>query len=706
MVAGSVQDTTTLVVSVRYLRQVTETLRAEGFSTLSADWRSDLGAVFRHSSARIVVIDARGAARGGLDALDKVSETAASRGAAILFLVSANDHQAVHAALAKGATHFLVAPFRNWALVSAVHFANAYVQRLQSDRTARAVSTAQAAMRDLPRWEYDIASGEMVPSAEMVALLHAEAGPGPVSWRKVLHATLPADRRAVLAALKRFVATGEGGILEHRLLLGAGVQRSLRHYIQPRFDSAGRVTGLVATVEDADAARYREQLVSHFDQLTGLASQAYLRTWVRQLMEGPGDFEPVCVLIVVSISRFAQVNASYGRSVAEKLLQAVARRLRREMMERDSADSQAGSGSARLMARLGGAEFALAIAGPIPLTLPVNFAQQIAESFRRPFVVDGRVLHLTCRIGVASAEAEMSDPDTLFRRADAALAAARAQESNSFQIFSPGDDENPALLATLETDLRRAITNNRLEIYYQPQVDISTNRVVGAEALVRWFHPSIGLVPPETLIMLAENGEFGAALGLQILERTLTEAVQWTEPPLAGLRLAVNVAASQLRSSDFPDDLANVLSRTGFDANRLTLEITESGLMEDLESAAQVIDRVRATGVQVALDDFGTGYSSLAYLKSLAVDYIKVDRRFVSALLQTTRDRVLVHSMIEMARSLDMSVIAEGVETEEQLEVLLREGCTTFQGYLCSPPVAGNDLARAVGDWAETAASR
>jgi EAL domain-containing protein (putative c-di-GMP-specific phosphodiesterase class I)/GGDEF domain-containing protein len=411
------------------------------------------------------------------------------------------------------------------------------------------------------------------------------------------------------------------------------------------------------------------------------------------MLGGRAAFDPACIVVLMAISRFDQINASYGRSVADALLQAVGRRLRR------LAGAEEGYGERVLIARLAGAEFMVGFAGPVVLQDAVFFGQRLGVAFDRPFVVGGRVIHLACRMGIAVGDRDLDGAETLFRRASAALAEAKGQEPNSFQVFLAGEGEDAhERMASLETDLRRALEADELDIVYQPQVELAAERITGVEALVRWRHPILGLLPAGTLLDVATSAELTVRLSEHILNKALGEAAAWGGS-LDHLQLSVNITAEDMRVDDFDHMVVEALGRSGFPAERLTLEVTESGLMENLDNAASVLEALRGRGVKVAIDDFGTGYSSLAYLKSLPLDYLKIDRKLVTDAVGSERGRVVMRGVIEMAHSLDIGVVAEGVETPEQLDMLRREGVSWYQGFLCAQPMAGSDLAAFVAAW-------
>ena len=437
------------------------------------------------------------------------------------------------------------------------------------------------------------------------------------------------------------------------------------------------------------------------DPLTGLSSAGYAMDWVELLLGEPVIADPAVIVLTVAFGRLDQINAAYGRTVADALLQSVAARLR---LAAAAQSEFADGGETRMVSRLAGAEFGIVLAGPVTLAAAVQFAQRVVDAFERPFAVGGRLIHLACRIGLANADEELrnSGPgrtETLFRRASAALTIARTREPGSIEVFQPDPaGDSMTRMADLEVDLRRALDSDDLEILFQPQVELSSRLIIGAEALVRWRHPVLGELSPDTIFEVAENAELGAQLGMRLRALAVRTALSWPGA-LADLRVSINVTAADLRTPGFGPGLLAMLGETGFPPSRLTIEVTEGGLIESLDEAAELLAMLRQSGVEVALDDFGTGYSSLAYLKSLPLDVLKVDKRLVADLGGSARDRIVVKGVVDMARALGICVCAEGVETEAQHDAVRAAGCDWYQGYLCAPPLPSADFAAHVQCW-------
>ncbi len=393
-------------------------------------------------------------------------------------------------------------------------------------------------------------------------------------------------------------------------------------------------------------------------------------------IEQATDEPPPEALLLVGLKRFDAINAAFGRATGDALLVAVERRI---------ATLVSGTGS---VTRAGGTDFAVA-PGRVDAPQRLALANRIVTQIERPFVAGEHFVTLGGCVGMVEHRPGDSLADTM-RRASAALAAAREADV-PVRVLSPEDEGSALFDASLETDLRRALDKGEIEVLFQPQVRITDGRITGVEALARWQHPVHGEIGAEALFAVAARSDYLTALSMHVQRHAAAKAAAWPGH-LSHLRLSINVTAADIARPDFAHVFLGMIDATRFPRDRLTVEITESGLIDDLDTAANLLAALRAGGCRVAIDDFGTGYSSLAYLKALPLDYLKIDRHLAQDIAGTTRDRIVIRGVIDMARSLGLTVIAEGVETEEQLALLAAEGCQYYQGFLCSRAVSVADL--------------
>jgi diguanylate cyclase (GGDEF)-like protein len=433
----------------------------------------------------------------------------------------------------------------------------------------------------------------------------------------------------------------------------------------------------LAIYYSARQADLREQDAMH-DRLTGLSNRSLFRARVTQELERDRYTHAGVGVLILDIDHFKDVNDTLGHSEADALLQAIAARVREAAAPED------------LVARLGGDEFGVLLTNvPGPGVLRA-LAVRIRSLLDDPFVIAGLRLGVTPSIGIAWAPEHGSDADALLRRADVAMYRAKIQRTG-IEFYDPASDPYSPERLVLAAQLRDGIARGELVLHYQPKLSIASGEVVGVEALVRWRHPTRGLMPPGEFIELAERTDVIGALTMNVLRMAIGQMASWRRVGIE-VPVAVNLPAQMLLDRDLPGDVASLLARYGLDAGSLVLEITEGSLIHDPHGSAQILDALDEMGVRIAIDDFGTGYSSLAWLKRFPVREIKVDRSFVTDLSSNESDAAIVRSTIELGKALGLTVVAEGVETADVLEQLAVYGCDVAQGYLISRPVPAAQL--------------
>lgn len=452
------------------------------------------------------------------------------------------------------------------------------------------------------------------------------------------------------------------------------------------FANALHLAGRQAARLAAAAGPLLLQEAAAVDRLTGLPGEIAVEQWLgRQLEAG----KPTG-LILIGISRLAQISTLHGRALADRLMLAVMRRL--AVIAAGVSEYDA------VLARGGPAEFALAVAGAQAGAALDTVARQLLAACEGPFAVDERLIHVAGRAGIAFEPAlttagPVAQAAALLREAGIALADAQGREAGSVARFQPEQDRKAlARRADLETDLFQAITAGDIALLFQPQAELATGQISGVEALVRWDHPVHGRLSAATLLETAASLDLAVELGRHIRSRAIALAAGW-RGALAGLKLSINVTAADLADPQFIDTLALDLGRAGLDPRRLVVEVTEDAIINDLDAAAATLLLLQRDGVGIALDDFGAGYSSLARLARLPVDLLKLDRVFAQCLNGSPRERIVVEGMIATACRLGMAVVAEGIEDDVQLAAARAAGCHIVQGYRLAPPLDAEALA-------------
>jgi diguanylate cyclase (GGDEF)-like protein/PAS domain S-box-containing protein len=422
-------------------------------------------------------------------------------------------------------------------------------------------------------------------------------------------------------------------------------------------------------------AQERIHRLAHHDTLTGLANRLSLNLRLEQLLAQTRRSGGAAAVLFIDLDHFKKINDTYGHQTGDLLLVAVAQRLQELLREVDT------------IARLGGDEFIVVTSGTVTPDEASNIAVRIVDALTAPYHLQGKTVHTGASVGVAMFPSDGDDGSTLMRHADTAMYAAKSQGRGNFQFFSAAMNTATHERLMLESRLWQALEQNEFELYLQPQVELATQRIIGAEALLRWHHPELGMVGPDRFIPIAEESGLILPLGDWVLQRACGLLASWRAPGLAHLRLAVNLSARQCHGPGLLPQLDKLLRDHGIEPALLELEITESAAMQDPERSRALLNELRSRGIKVAIDDFGTGYSSLSYLKLFEIDRIKIDRGFVKDIESDPNDAVIVAATIALAHSLGLGVIAEGVETEAQRDFLRAKQCDEAQGYLFARPM-------------------
>ncbi len=453
--------------------------------------------------------------------------------------------------------------------------------------------------------------------------------------------------------------------------------------ISPVSDAHGKVTHILAVMSDiTDRKRFADQLLhqSTHDQLTGLPNRILMQDRLNQAVAHAHRYRGLCGMLLINLDRLKAINESLGHRIGNQVLKAAGEHL---------AGCARGSDT---VARLSGDEFVVILPQlnePEQMTV---VAQRILDSLAHSVVVEGHDLKITCSIGGSIFPKDGEDAEALLRNADIALGRAKRKGKNRFEFFTQEMNINAAQRLRMETDLRHAVENGELTLHFQPRVDLSHGRVVGVEALVRWQHPERGMIPPGTFIPIAEESGLIPHIGDWVLHAACQQLRQWQQAGLPQVAMAVNLSALQLQRQELPREIGDALSGCQIEPRFLELELTETVVMENAADAVTTLRDLKALGISLAMDDFGTGYSSLAYLRRFPFDYLKIDRSFIANLTREPDEAAIARTIIAMAHSLRLKVIAEGVETEAQARYLQRHYCDEMQGFLFSRPLPAAEI--------------
>jgi diguanylate cyclase (GGDEF)-like protein len=420
--------------------------------------------------------------------------------------------------------------------------------------------------------------------------------------------------------------------------------------------------------------------MAQYDFLTGLPNRQQLQQQLDRILVDSGRVQHRVAVLCVGLDDFKGINEQFSYQAGDQLLLALADRLRGH------------SGRLGALARLGGDQFALVQADIEQPYEAAELAQSILDDLEAPFAVDQQEIRLRATIGITLFPEDGDSTEKLLQKAEQTMTLAKTRSRNRYQFYIASVDSEMRRRRELEKDLREALVRNQFHLVYQPQISYRDQRVVGVEALIRWIHPEHGFVPPDQFIPLAEQNGTIIAIGEWVLDQACKQLREWHDQGFSELRMAVNLSTVQLHHAELPRVVNNLLQIHRLPPRSLELEVTETGLMEDISTAAQHLLSLRRSGALIAIDDFGTGYSSLSYLKSLPLDKIKIDKSFVQDLIDDDDDATIVRAIIQLGKSLGMQVIAEGVETTEQEAYIISEGCHEGQGYFYSKPLPAREL--------------
>lgn len=523
-----------------------------------------------------------------------------------------------------------------------------------------------------------------------------------------LPATLMPERMVGKHILESMPTNIGNTLLEHLNKAFATQQIQIFHYSQEAggktLDFEARITvgtddEAMAIVRDITEQRHMEERIhflAHFDSLTQLPNRLLFKERLHTAIEHDRHQDKTVAVIHMDLDNFKIINDTLGHDAGDLLLQGVAERLQRMLRTSDYITRQPQNEPGAIISRSGGDEFTVLLTRIADAAAAMQAARRILETLSQPFRLRGHEIGVTASLGIALFPNDGADAETLIKNADTAMNHAKDEGRNSWRFYTQAMNNTLSRRLTLEHRLRRALENKELRLYYQPQVEITSGRIIGVESLMRWTHPDLGTVSPAEFIPIAEDTGLILPIGAWALREACAQNRAWSRLGF-DLRVAVNISGVQFRQPGFVAMVRDTLRDTGLPAHSLELELTEGVLLRNTEEILQTLREIKALGVHLSIDDFGTGYSSLSYLKRFPLDTLKIDRSFVCGLPNDSDDAAISSAIIAMAHALKFQVVAEGVENEAQLAFLRLKGCDLIQGYLFSPAVTAEALVTMLG---------
>ncbi len=658
-----------------------------GFRVEQAVDGLDALSAFERSLPDIVLLDVVMPKMDGFRVCCEIRKSEQGRHIPVLMMTGLDDIESINRAYEAGATDFIAKPI-NWTILG--HRLR-YMWRasLVSDNLRKSEMQNRALINALPDLLLRIDREGVILELRESSGFEKVFSPEKLLSGRIDEVFSGEVSRLIMDRLSRAISSGEMQFFEHSHKLGENIS-----YYDWRIVNSGKNEAL-AIVRDITERKITEERVfrlAYHDILTGLLNRNSFKEHLAQAVAHAQRHGRYVATLHLDLDRFKRINDTFGYNVGDLLLQGVAGRIRECIRKSDrTARLVTGEGS-HSVSRLGGDEFTILLPEINHLEDSAKVAKRILDVVSKPQIIAGNEIIVTGSIGITVYPLDGADADTLLKNADAAMYSAKEQGRNNYQFYSESMNASSFKRLALENALRKALDRRELSIHFQPQVSITSGRVTGMESLLRWEHPEIGVVSPHDFIPLAEDTGLIVSIGEWVLCEACIQNKALQDLGLPAKRVSVNISSLQFRPGSLIDAVTHALDASGLQPACLELELTESALMKNMEQSSQILRELKSMGLRVAIDDFGTGYSSLAYLKRFPLDILKVDRSFIRDIPSDQDNAAIATAIIAMAHSLNLEVIAEGVETEEQLLFLMEQECDAVQGYYFSPPLPLNEL--------------
>ena len=675
---------------------IRQTLERVGFACHEAD--NGIAALerFDQIAPDIVLLDVVMPGMNGYALCSELRRRPTGAFVPILMLTGLDDPDSINRAYEVGATDFISKPI-NWGIlghrIRYILRANQAFSDLEKNRES--LENAQR-IAHLGSWEWELPRDTVHWSDETYRILGIAPDAIAPSFSAFLHYVHPDDRDAVQESMRRLLQMREfvGQVVRIRRQDG-GVRHAQLQGVR-HLDSAGSITRLSGTIQDVTEIKEAEERIRHlayYDAITGLPNRQFFIERLQQALVHAKRYQRLLGLLSLDLDQFKRINDTLGHSAGNELLLSVSQRLSDAVRAPDTFAHEGketifGHDMASTVARLGGDEFSLLITELTHYHDAAKVARRMLEELRKPFRVAKQEVFVSVSVGLALYPLDGDDAETLIKNAGAAMHFAKDQGRDNYQFYSRAMNATALEKLSMEAQLRRALERDELLLHYQPKIRPATGEIVGLEALIRWEHPELGLVSPAQFIPLAEETGLIVPLGEWVLLNACRQNQDWQRLGYPPVHVAVNIASLHFRQGTLGQSVATALQKSGLHPSWLELEVTESMLMDSAETTLATLSTLKGMGVRLAIDDFGTGYSSLSYLKRFPLDTLKIDRSFVKDLPHDAEDAAIAKAIIAMAHSLKLEVVAEGVETAEQLAFLQQHGCDLVQGFLFSKPMA------------------
>jgi diguanylate cyclase (GGDEF)-like protein/PAS domain S-box-containing protein len=652
---------------------------------------------FTEHKPDMILLDVSMPGMNGFQCCEALRKLPGGEECAIVMVTSLDDVEDIEQAFQAGATDFMTKPLK-WPLfnhrVKYILKANRTLQELSQNKNklAKAQSIAH-----LVYWEWDYQSEVIECSSDMFDMLGL-ASRDRFTLKQALKVIHPADRTRFLRAVRKAIRDKKPYDIEYRVQRPDGQVVFVNERTDINFDfGQWRIVG---TLHDITARKLSEQEITYYayyDTLTDLPNRRLFIEQLEAMIASAKRHKNHFTLMFLDLDRFKNVNDTYGHHVGDELLCQAAGRIRECVRESDVVATVHKESDNRV-ARLAGDEFTVLLDDVDKVEQIAEIATRLIEVFSSPFVIGDTPLYVTISIGITVFPNDGHNVQTLLQHADVAMYHAKESGRNNYQFFSESMNNYLMLRLEMEQDLRKALIENQFELYYQPQYHAPSQTIVGFEALLRWHHPVKGLLAPDSFIDIAESTGLIMGIGDWVLVEACRQVQQWQQRYGCAYRVAVNLSGLQFNQKYLIDRVRQTLAQTDLPAETLELEITETAMLKDIAETIPLLFSLKKAGVRLAIDDFGTGYSSMSYLKNFPIDTLKIDRSFIEDIVFNRKDAAIAQTIVQLAENLELSTVAEGVETEAQARLLDAMGCDEFQGFYFNRPLPVKEIEQLLKD--------
>lgn len=672
-------------------------LKKAGFDTLEAENGLQAIDTFITNIPDLILLDVIMPDMDGFETCRKIRKLRGGEYCQILMVTGLDDTESIERAFEAGANDFVPKPI-NWTMLGhrGKYMLRAGYAFQDLNRSQQRLAKTQE-LAKLGSWELDLVSNTFHCSPESLRLLGINEGERDITYNDFFQTVVPQERDKTRELIASAIKANKPFSANYRVILPDKTQRHILNRGEIFYDENGMVDEVLAAVQDVTQLKNAEEeirLLAFYDGLTGLANRMLFMERLHHEISVSKRHGRFFALLFLDLDQFKRINDSFGHHIGDLLLKNVSGTLKKSTRNTDTSVGPESRESESLIARLGGDEFILLLSDINEPEDAATVARRILKEIPISHDLDGHTISVTTSIGISVFPTDGEDAEVLMKYADSAMYHAKETGRNNYQFFKKSLNAKVLARFSIEQDLKHAITRDEFVLYYQPQLDLVSQRIVGAEALIRWVHPQKGLIPPDKFIPLAEESGLIIDINKWVIQTACKQNTLWRRSGFTPIRIAVNLSGYQFTNQNIIQIIRDALEETNLSAKYLEVEITENMFMQNTKETIRILEEMRDLKLRIALDDFGTGYSSLSYLTSFPVDILKIDRSFVMGCTTHNNNRIIIKAIVAMGHSLGMKIVAEGIESSAEFEFLKEQGVNEGQGYHFSPPVAHDEFVK------------